>query len=308
MILDAILVIICLSALIAGSITDLQRREVPNWINYGLLITVLTIRLLYSVFTADISPILFGIYGLAIGYAVAALMYYSGQWGGGDAKMLMGLGAAFGSYIPPFFQPDLAQDILMIFTQNAFLLESNMLFIPILVLNIFLFGALYGLSWMVVLSVKHFLKVAYMYKTLRQKYIKIVRISYGSLLLVVLGIFFAQTSFGFLFIVIPVAFFLLTILSLLIKSIEKVCMIKDMNVSELTEGEWIVKDVVVKGKRICGPKDLGITNAQIAQLKKLHVKSVPVKIGIPFIPAFLMGFIFTLVVGNPIAILLVVLL
>ena len=72
--------------------------------------------------------------------------------------------------------------------------------------------------------------------------------------------------------------------------------------SRLTEGDWIAKDVMVGRKRITGPKDLGVTRAQIRLLKKLHregkVKKVLLKVGIPFMPAFLIAFIMTLLWGN----------
>ena len=69
-------------------------------------------------------------------------------------------------------------------------------------------------------------------------------------------------------------------------------------VKKLTEGDWIAKDVVVKGKKICGPKDLGISRKQISRLSKLNIKKVLVKYGMPFVPSFLLAFIITLLWGN----------
>ncbi|MEK6962778.1 MAG: hypothetical protein AABX70_00005, partial [Nanoarchaeota archaeon] len=83
-------------------------------------------------------------------------------------------------------------------------------------------------------------------------------------------------------------------LVLAMKVLEKTCLIKELPVSKLTEGDWIFKDVRVQGKRICGPKDLGISFKQIAQLKKWRVKQVWVKEGIPFVPSFFFAYILTL--------------
>ncbi|GIU69536.1 MAG: hypothetical protein KatS3mg002_0772 [Candidatus Woesearchaeota archaeon] len=48
-------------------------------------------------------------------------------------------------------------------------------------------------------------------------------------------------------------------------------------------------------KYITGPKDLGISKEQIELLKKSKIKKVLVKEGIPFIPAFLIAFILTMI-------------
>jgi prepilin signal peptidase PulO-like enzyme (type II secretory pathway) len=82
------------------------------------------------------------------------------------------------------------------------------------------------------------------------------------------------------------------------KVVEESSMIKEIPVGKLTEGDWILKDVVVRGKKICGPKDLGISLEQISELKKLKVKRVLVKEGLPFVPSFLVAFVITLLFEN----------
>ena len=89
---------------------------------------------------------------------------------------------------------------------------------------------------------------------------------------------------------------------ILTKAVEKSCMQKYVLPSKLTEGDWIVNDIKVDGKRICGPKDLGIEKEQIKNLISYYragkIKKVLIKEGIPFVPSFLMGFVVTLVFGN----------
>ena len=75
-------------------------------------------------------------------------------------------------------------------------------------------------------------------------------------------------------------------------------MVKNVSVNKLVEGDWIVGDIKIKGKYICGPKDLGISMTQISLLRKNHVKEVLVKEGIPFVPAFLIALIVSLIFGN----------
>jgi len=87
-------------------------------------------------------------------------------------------------------------------------------------------------------------------------------------------------------------------LIIFMKAVEQVCMIQLVPLSKITEGDWIVQDVIIKGKKICGPSDLGITDHQIDDLKKYKVKEVLIKQGIPFVPSFLLAFIITFMFGN----------
>ncbi|HIH46870.1 TPA: hypothetical protein HA297_01090 [Candidatus Woesearchaeota archaeon] len=96
---------------------------------------------------------------------------------------------------------------------------------------------------------------------------------------------------------------------LLTKAVEKIAMLKHIAPERLTPGDWIAEDVIVKGKRICGPKDLGIDEQQIKTLLKLKQKklihTVLIKEGIPFVPSFLLAFIVTLLAQNLVVTLLI---
>src|SRR3989338_2337555 len=119
--------------LLVGSITDLRTREVPDWINYGLIMAGLWLNLLFSAVYSDPSYIINSIIGLAIFFGIAYIMFYAGQWGGGDSKMLMGLGAMIGldvSFKTPQFPA-------------SFLIYA--LFI----------GAIYGLLWSIWLAFRN---------------------------------------------------------------------------------------------------------------------------------------------------------
>jgi len=87
-----------------------------------------------------------------------------------------------------------------------------------------------------------------------------------------------------------------------IRAVEKISMLKYVEPMKLTEGDWIVKDIVYNGKKIVGPKDLGIEKNQIKILiglyKKGKIRKVLIKEGIPFVPSFFLAFIVTLIFGN----------
>jgi len=104
-------------------------------------------------------------------------------------------------------------------------------------------------------------------------------------------------------------FFYLAVVSILtfylwiiIKAVENSCMLKYVKPEQLTEGDWIAKDVKIGGKYITGPKDLGIEKKKIKILidlyKKRKVKKILIKEGIPFVPSFFIAYIITLIFGN----------
>ena len=88
----------------------------------------------------------------------------------------------------------------------------------------------------------------------------------------------------------------------IIKAVENSCMLKYVKPQQLTEGDWIAKDIKIGGKYITGPKDLGIEKSKIKKLielyKKRKIKKILIKEGIPFVPSFFIAYIVTLVFGN----------
>ena len=79
-------------------------------------------------------------------------------------------------------------------------------------------------------------------------------------------------------------------------------MLKYVKPQQLTEGDWIAKDIKIDGKYITGPKDLGIEkkkiNKLIALYNKRKVKKILIKEGIPFVPSFFVAYVITLIYGN----------
>src|SRR3989338_6853087 len=228
--------LLALLGLVIGSYTDFKTREVPDWFSYGLIFAGVFLHGVYSAVIWSWTPLLYSLFGLGIGIGIALAMFYLGQWGGGDSKMMMALGAI------------IEKEFSRIYHEKKNIFLRRILVIAAIILIIF--------SLFLPLSLKIYLIV-------------LIMVIFASYLLYIFA-----------------------------KSIEKCCMIKKVNHSVLTEGDWIAKDVVVRKKRICGPKDLGISLEQIEKLKKLHVKEVLVKEGIPFVPSFLIAFLFSYFFGN----------
>ena len=196
--------------------------------------------------------------------------------------MLMGLGALIG---------------LDLGFRNMFLISFFV--------NILLAGAAYGILFSLFLAVKHRKKFAKEYKKISKNKLiaKLKRYLIAFLLVTLIAIFFVKDY--------PMRLFILSLFMIITstfyfwifaKVVEKACMHKYVTPAELTEGDWIAKDVKVAGKYITGPKDLGIEKKKISKLIQLYkqkkVKKILIKEGIPFVPSFLIAFVLTFYFGN----------
>ena len=91
---------------------------------------------------------------------------------------------------------------------------------------------------------------------------------------------------------------ILSLILSILKNVEDSCMFKTVNINQLTEGDWIAKDVKIKNKIIISRKVFGLNQDHIKKLKQYQIKKVIIKEGMPFVPGFLFGFIITIIFGN----------
>ncbi len=266
-------------ALVVASYTDLKTREVPDWLNYSVMAVGIGLRALFSVYYSDPSYIIAGLLGLGLFVAIGLAMFYTGQWGGGDSKMLMALGSLFG-----------------------ITLDTNTFMLAFFV-NLLLAGAAYGLIYSIALALQNQNAFVKEYRQQISKYRNIHYI-FIAMLAVVLILFFSLQDPYLRLLVIGMASFAVTlfIVWIFVKAVEKACMLSYVEPKILTEGDWVAQEVKYRGKIIAGPKDLGVSKEQIAFLSRLYrqkkIKKVLLKQGIPFVPSFLIAFIATLVWGN----------
>ncbi|MBI4441709.1 prepilin peptidase [Candidatus Woesearchaeota archaeon] len=261
---------LALIALIVASYVDIRIREVPDWISYGLLFAGIGIRLIYAAAYDSWTIVLEGIAGLGLMFAIASAFFYTGQWGGGDSKLLVGLGALFGITWQPIQ------------------------FMTIFLLLLFAVGAVYGLFWSFYLYVANRQKCQHYFVELHKRGAGgRMWILAGAAGLLLIGLLVANL-FSLFFIATAVSIVLLYYVWLFLHVLEKTCMYRSVFPSQLTEGDWIVDDIMVDGKRVCGPGDLGISKEQIMLLKRYHqekkVDTVLIKDGIPFVPSFLIAY------------------
>lgn len=277
---------VLLAGLIAGTITDLKTREVPDWINYGLIAAGFGINLLSSIILENPAFIIYSILGFSLFWALSHLMYYTGQWGGGDAKMLMGIGALLGIEI----------------TKKAPFVSSEQIMVAFII-NLAIAGFFYGI---IAASVIAFRNREKFMKQLRKdlgrlKGARIIVLSASSLMLA-LAVILKEPALRIGFLALSIITAASFCLWAFVKSVENSCMYKLVAPEKLTEGDWIAKEIVIGKKVIASPKDLGIEKKQIEELIKLKkmgkIKKILIKEGIPFVPSFLIAFLMSLLWGN----------
>lgn len=217
--------------LLMGTFTDLKRREVPDWLNFGLIGLGLGLGALGSVLDWSIMPLISSAVGLIVGVAIGYIMYYAGQWGGGDAKLIMGLGALMG--------------LNLLSGVSIFDLPLFLTFI----INTVLVGAAYGLLWALIVALRHRKTLkAELKKKLQEPIITRYRVVVlTTTALLVIGAFVAKSPVLTLsFAILAFILFFIFYLWLITKAVEKTCMVKELPVSKLTEGDWIYHDIWVK--------------------------------------------------------------
>jgi len=264
--LDIILIIITFIVLLIASYIDIRTREVPDWLNYGLIFAAFGIRIIYS-FEYGWGIILSGIFGFIVCLGLAFLFYYTNQWGGGDSKLLMGMGAVIGITYP--------------FDAGSW----NLLFFFLALLFL---GAIYGLIFMIGIAIKK-------RKIFMKEFIKSVKSKKNlSLFLIVLTIilivFSVLKSYLWPLIFFPLGLFYLFIF---VNVIEKTCFFKKVKPEKLTEGDWLIEDVKVGKKTVMEAKTL--EKEDVWKLRFMEredkIKKVLIKEGVPFVPSFLFAYL-----------------
>jgi prepilin peptidase CpaA len=90
-----LLMYVPLLALLAwAAATDLRARRIPNWLSFTLILT----GLLQCLTAGSTTSLLASVTGLLLGFALTFLFFAVGAMGGGDVKLLTGVGAWLGPW------------------------------------------------------------------------------------------------------------------------------------------------------------------------------------------------------------------
>lgn len=247
--------------LLIATIQDFRKREVYDIVNYGFITTSLFLRVMWFVFSGDISAISLVVPSFATVFLFSYILYRSGQWGGGDVKTSMGISIALASSI---------ENIVGFF------------------MNLILFGAVFGILYSLIVGLMNWKKFITNFDK-RYRTLSLVSFLFAGISYLVLSLY------GFFPIITLAVSFTFVILGLVkpIETIEKHCFVKTINVDKLVEGDWLVDDI--KGIKNRG---IGLTAEDIDKIKEKGLKRVLIKEGVPFIPAFLIAFVVNVFLGN----------
>lgn len=270
--------IIIITALFFGSITDFKKREVPDFISYTLISIGLLLGIFNTIIYSNINYAINSTIGLISGFIIGALFYYTGQWGGGDAKIIMGIGTVIG--VP--LQTILTQ--LPIF--YVFIISS------------FMIGAIYGLTWLIGLAINNHKKFIKEYKKQNKEPNTLKKILLILIIVIIISLFFITDKIITTLFIFTILFLALAIYSKpFLKAIEKTSLIKKIPTEKLVEGDWVIDEFTFNKKPFKTGKT-GITLEDIELFKKNKIKQVTVKDGIPFVPSFFISYIIILIYGN----------
>ncbi|HDJ96786.1 MAG TPA: prepilin peptidase [Candidatus Aenigmarchaeota archaeon] len=275
MMLDNLLLSTALVGSAIAGIWDLKTTEIPDQVPYAMMAIGIVIHIVKSIVTSSYVPILnsciVGLSFLGFGF----LMYYTGQWGGGDAKLL----SAIGFLLPTF--P----------TRTMFPFSVSFL------LNLFFVGAIYMIIYAIALS--------FLERDVITRFVNDIKASSKMLALNFCGVWLTMILSTFLlskiFYVglgiselltfsITSIFCILTLFFLLkfVKAVEEVAFKKKIPVSELKVGDVLASSRLWEG----------ITKEELIKIKKSGKRYVWVKTGVRFGPSFILALIFTIVFGD----------
>jgi len=225
-----------------ATIEDLRTSEIANWLNISLAVFAIGFRFFYSLFELNNFSFFYqGLIGLLIFLVLGNIFYYSRMFAGGDAKLMMALGA-----------------ILPISNNLIINLKVFFMFITLFLLV----GAIYGIIVSIVFG---FLNFERLKKELKKQFKKnkktIIVFTILSIILLFLGFLIIEFFYLALFTFIFPYFYLY------IKSIDESCMVKNVNTKKLTVGDWLYKNVRIGKKTILATWD-GLLESDIKILQK----------------------------------------
>lgn len=246
---------------------DLKTTEFPDWIPYGLIVFALLARGIVGLMEGsfDLLYISGGVGLLFLGFGL--LLYYTKQWGDGDAWLLGAMGFLYPEGLG-FFQGSLPFPLLMI-------------------LHLFLIAFVYIIIYSVVIGLTTKQKQSF-WSTFRSQAVKVVAITaVFSVALVGLAAFFGfPAHLNTLLVAFPPLLLFLLVFFHYGKFIEKVVFRRKIRVKDLREG-----DVPVGKKwRVLGKKEL-------AALKRKG-GTIWIKEGVRFAPVFAITVAAMLLFGN----------
>ncbi|MGC8812297.1 MAG: prepilin peptidase [Candidatus Aenigmatarchaeota archaeon] len=271
-----------LGSSLAG-IWDLKTTEIPDKIPHSMILIAIIISLARSFYEQSYTPLVNSLVCGGLLFVFGFILYYSGQWGGGDAKVLSAIGFLIpnmlkNSWFERFFPFPLGE--MVSYT-----------------INVFFIGTFYMLVYSFILALLNRKIILFFSKEVKAS-ASVIAIFSLSLFFVFVGL---NIYLSYLFEVPVTLKFVLTnsLLPLIFtvgifltwkftKSVEEVGFKKRIPVSKLKVGDVLAESKLWEG----------ITQKDLIKIKKSGKKYVVIKEGVRFAPAFPLALFFTLYFGD----------
>jgi len=250
-------------AILFATISDIKTFEIPDSISYFLIIFGISAQIILSVTSQSFEPLIALLTSLVLALVIATPLFLMGQWGGGDAKLLVGVAAML-----PIYHT----------TPIPFILTFT--------INLFLLGGIYSIMIMTYLTIKNWKKIV----KISPKSKNLLTIALLSFLLPI--IIKNPLIFIFPLLAVSVAITYLAII------IQKHLFIKKIKPAQLTEGDWVTKDLKIGNKIIYKVRKTGVFEEDIKKIQKHYKRQIEIKTGIAFGPSFLFSIIVSGYVGD----------
>ena len=260
------LIILGIIWIIGAILQDFKRREVDNIWNFSLIIFALVYRLLVAIFISDWSYFFNGLIGLGIFFVLSNIFYYGRLFAGGDSSLLFALGPIL----------TLSSNWIL-----NFKIYGGFIFLFLVL------GSIYSLIYSFVLAL---ITWKFFKKEFKKNILKFKTMIFFALGFSIIWALSFYLFSEFIFSLLGILVLIFPFLFIYAKSIENCCMIKLVSPNQVTEGDWLNRDIKI-GKRVIRANWEGISRKDLIFLQRNYRKKVWVKYGVPFTPSFLFGLI-----------------
>lgn len=275
------------AALFLASAQDMRSGEISDKVSYSYIIAVHILAAAAAINAWDVMLFLKTV-GFSLAYFILAYIFFLlGQWGGGDVKLMAGIGATLGlTTLLGYPYPQGQFTTLQVHPAIAYLINLSIISAP------------YAIAYTMVVGAQNPRCVSEFLKRLSHRRTGMYLIL--SLVPAVASQCLGQYHLSLVYCIIPL-FYIATVY---MKAVEKTALTKTIAVADLSDWDILSQDLYVDGKRIAKRANIeGVTPEQVQAIKKLAKKDkipkdIDIRWGIKYVPALFLGLIITLYLGN----------
>jgi hypothetical protein len=269
--------------LAAASYFDLKTGEIPEKISRSLIVLMLAMAAAQTFFSLQASYLIYcAVIGIGF-FLVGYLMFYLGEWGGGDVKILAGIGCSIG---------------LLGAAGHFIRLQGIFPYYLDYFINFALTATPYIIAYTFALGLLKPAVFRGFSKSLTEKTSIILLII--SFLPAAISMSLEMPNLTLVYLLVP----LLVILTFYLKAVEAIALQKTILIKELREEDILASDILVDGKRVAGRRDAGglskkqLTEIIAAASQGKIPQEITIRWGIRFIPVFFLAYLLTYFVGG----------